>query len=229
MAESTTPPGWYHAQGDPPDTQRWWDGSAWVGGPQPVGAASPTPAATPVPTPPASVPSPPPAAPGGSGGQAGWGAPTGPSVTPGWGAPAIGGGTGPGGRPLAEPGQRIVARLIDFVIEVAFAMVLIAILWSGGGANGFFWLIALAGIAYEVAFTALKGGTPGKIILGLGVVTEDNTYPPGWGPAVLRWLPTAIPYISTVLFIVSLVLLFTDPEHRTVGDRLARTRVVRTK
>ena len=28
------PAGWYHAQGDPPGTQRYWDGAQWVGGPQ---------------------------------------------------------------------------------------------------------------------------------------------------------------------------------------------------
>ena len=33
-----TTPGWYHAQGDPADTQRWWDGSQWVGDPQPAAA-----------------------------------------------------------------------------------------------------------------------------------------------------------------------------------------------
>lgn len=26
--------GWYHAEGDPPGTQRYWDGSTWQGGPQ---------------------------------------------------------------------------------------------------------------------------------------------------------------------------------------------------
>ncbi len=31
---SSQPPGWYYAQGDPPGTQRYWDGSAWQGGPQ---------------------------------------------------------------------------------------------------------------------------------------------------------------------------------------------------
>ncbi|MFV0258463.1 MAG: hypothetical protein ACK5PP_08460 [Acidimicrobiales bacterium] len=24
------PPGWYYAQGDPPDTARYWDGDGWV-------------------------------------------------------------------------------------------------------------------------------------------------------------------------------------------------------
>src|SRR5690606_4913720 len=30
------PPGWYHAHGDPPGTQRFWDGRQWVGGPMPT-------------------------------------------------------------------------------------------------------------------------------------------------------------------------------------------------
>ena len=33
---SMQPPGWYYAQGDPPGTQRYWDGTAWQGGPQAV-------------------------------------------------------------------------------------------------------------------------------------------------------------------------------------------------
>ena len=44
-----TPPGWYHAEGDPIGTQRWWDGTQWIGAPQhnaptqgvPGGPASP--------------------------------------------------------------------------------------------------------------------------------------------------------------------------------------------
>ena len=35
-----TPPGWYNAQGDPPNTQRYWDGTQWVGGPQLIGAVA---------------------------------------------------------------------------------------------------------------------------------------------------------------------------------------------
>lgn len=39
-APQTQPPGWYYAQGDPPGTQRYWDGQKWEGGPQPVPGAS---------------------------------------------------------------------------------------------------------------------------------------------------------------------------------------------
>ncbi len=33
---NATPPGWYQAGGDPPGTQRYWDGATWQGGPQPI-------------------------------------------------------------------------------------------------------------------------------------------------------------------------------------------------
>ena len=48
MSDSATP-GWYHAEGDPPNTERYWDGSTWTDGPRPVGgfpAAPPTPPPT---------------------------------------------------------------------------------------------------------------------------------------------------------------------------------------
>jgi uncharacterized RDD family membrane protein YckC len=41
------PAGWYHAEGDRPGTQRYWNGERWEGGPQHVpgpGGASPVPA-----------------------------------------------------------------------------------------------------------------------------------------------------------------------------------------
>lgn len=31
MTTETTPPGWYHGDGDPAGSLRWWDGSQWVG------------------------------------------------------------------------------------------------------------------------------------------------------------------------------------------------------
>jgi uncharacterized RDD family membrane protein YckC len=40
-SSSTHQPGWYHAQGDPPGTQRYWDGAQWVGGPQAAAGAAP--------------------------------------------------------------------------------------------------------------------------------------------------------------------------------------------
>ncbi len=58
----TTAPGWYQAEGDPPDTQRYWDGQAWGTEVRPA-------------TPPPPAPPPPPDA--ASGGQFGAASPTG--------------------------------------------------------------------------------------------------------------------------------------------------------
>lgn len=50
MSDSAVP-GWYHAEGDPPNTERYWDGSAWTEGPRPIGggvSATPEVPSTPV-------------------------------------------------------------------------------------------------------------------------------------------------------------------------------------
>jgi uncharacterized RDD family membrane protein YckC len=40
MTDQGQPAGWYHAEGDPPGTTRYWDGTAWQGGPQASPVAS---------------------------------------------------------------------------------------------------------------------------------------------------------------------------------------------
>ena len=39
----TQPAGWYHAEGDPEGTHRYWDGDQWVGEPRAVAATPPPP------------------------------------------------------------------------------------------------------------------------------------------------------------------------------------------
>jgi uncharacterized RDD family membrane protein YckC len=45
---STPPPGWYHAEGDPAGTHRYWDGTRWQGGPQPIAGPVAGPAGAPL-------------------------------------------------------------------------------------------------------------------------------------------------------------------------------------
>jgi hypothetical protein len=103
MSDSAAP-GWYHAEGDPPNTERYWDGAAWTEGPRPIGGmgidSPPTPEApsdsapggfsTVTPTPGAlpSFDSPPAAAGGFPTGPAPGGFPTGPAPGGFPGAPA---------------------------------------------------------------------------------------------------------------------------------------------
>lgn len=41
------PPGWYYGAGDPPGTNRYWDGEVWVGDAVPVPSATPAPPTAP--------------------------------------------------------------------------------------------------------------------------------------------------------------------------------------
>jgi uncharacterized RDD family membrane protein YckC len=221
------PPGYYSAQGDPPGTQRWWDGKRWVGGPQTIEGQADAGQA--------------------NAGQANAGQANEAQaneaqaneaqgfVAGGWGSPA--GPTGPGGRPLAEAGQRILARVIDAVLSGIVVWGISAALgFDEVNSVGFAVVSIIFTLAYEVGMVAVKGGTIGKLALGIGVIYTDGTYPPGSQPAVRRWLPNAlgaIPLIGLVislaLLIMSLVALFNDPQRRTPFDKFANTYVIRTR
>lgn len=189
------PAGWYHAEGDPPNTQRYWDGSQWQGGPQPAPPPS-TAAAT------------------------------------------------DGSGDLAAPGQRLLARLIDWAIWIAISMVLAVVV--GGGRStlgtevtGGSWLAGLVStlliVAYEVWFVANKGGTPGKLVLGLRVAdAATRATPVDYGTSVKRVVPILIqfvpligPLVSFVIGVISIVLIFTDARRQTIWDKIAGTVVVR--
>jgi hypothetical protein len=86
-------------------------------------------------------------------------------------------------RTLADPGRRIVARIIDgLLVGLVSSIPIIAVLsrrddldfehiqrWS---------LLTVAVTAvYEVVFIALKGATIGKMAMGIEVIRQDGTSP----------------------------------------------------
>jgi len=80
---------------------------------------------------------------------------------------------------------------------------------------------------YFVLFEGLSGATPGKRVLGLRVVGADGT-PVGLTRALVRNVLRVVDGLPA-LGIVAAVLIASSDERARFGDRVAETRVVRTR
>lgn len=144
----------------------------------------------------------------------------------------------------APAGKRLAAWLIDQIIPavavgVVYAVTVPAVLTRAGSAQQdalvTFWLgMLMAGVlslAYAVwlwGWQASAGKTPGHLILGLRITSEEGT-PAGWGPIFLRsalvWVSGLVPVVGPVLMLLSNVW---DTNHQRQGwhDKVARTLVL---
>ncbi|WP_405509166.1 RDD family protein [Streptomyces cyaneofuscatus] len=193
------------------------DGQPPSGGQPPYGSAPPPP-----------PPPPPPNDPYGSGG--GFGAPDPLAGMP----------------PLAEPGKRILARLIDFLI-ISIPLYLISLPWGGaidvdgdggdgfdGAYSGHQFLWSFIGlvvyVAYDTYFTHKDGRTLGKRLLKLRVAMLNDGRVPDTGAALMRavvlWAP-ALLCCPCLWWLINIVMMFTDKPYRQgLQDKAAKTVVV---
>ncbi|BFP54969.1 RDD family protein [Streptomyces sp. ID03-2B] len=152
--------------------------------------------------------------------------------------------------PLAEPGKRILARLIDFLI-ISIPLYLISLPWGGAvdvngdGDDGFgdavasgysghqlLWSIIglVVYVAYDTYFTHKDGRTVGKRLLKLRVAMLNDGRVPDTGAALMRavvlWAP-ALLCCPCLWWLINIVLMFTDKPYRQgLQDKAAKTVVV---
>lgn len=210
----STEPGWYQAEGDPPDTTRYWNGAEWVGDPVATSGASIT----------------------GSGSDL-----ASPGIRIGARAidlvilmvlsliflfPLIG--------DLIDNIDALPTDSSDSELQAAIEDAI-------EGRSGTLLLMSLAGFVWEWFFTAFAGGTPGKLLLGLRVTDQASGDPVSFGAAGVRTAVRALSVVGAIgvtagnfatlawvaIGLVSLIMLFNDDWHRTVMDRLARTIVTK--
>ncbi|MFN3216750.1 MAG: RDD family protein [Acidimicrobiales bacterium] len=98
---------------------------------------------------------------------------------------------------------------------------------EGGDAN----MVTVSGLVvwaiFGIVIQGLTGGTPGKLMVGLRVIRQDDGRLAGIGRCAARtvlWLVDAFPYI---LPLVGLITGLATKGHRRVGDMAAGTLVVR--
>ncbi|CAM3917619.1 RDD family protein [Kibdelosporangium persicum] len=144
-------------------------------------------------------------------------------------------------RVLANPGRRLVARLLDtLILGVVVGGLAVAL---AGITNGFGTrtpsdagvvvgivlavVIALAALLYDPVFIATKGGTPGKLIMGIRVVKVSTAHYPGFGAALGRYLMTFVFGIVPLGSLLNVLWCCWDrPLYQCLHDKVVSTVVV---
>jgi uncharacterized RDD family membrane protein YckC len=144
-------------------------------------------------------------------------------------------------------GARFIDGLIFTVPALIFAAVFIPNLIRAGSQAGspasgpnpafaafgfvtFFLMLFLAGGCYEILLLKYRSATLGKMACGLKVVRSDGRSL-NWGVCFGRFfmwnvVTSGIPYINSVLMLVSSIMLGVDNEKRALHDRVCDTRVI---
>ncbi|WP_419926840.1 RDD family protein [Candidatus Poriferisocius sp.] len=157
---------------------------------------------------------------------------------------------------LASRAARFGARFIDFVVLFAFMFCVLSVLhftdvkpipiedsidldayeayYESLGAV--IWFLFAAAAIYEIALTATRGQTLGKMATRIMVVRADDLFqaelgrPPSWGRSLLRWgLPSIVgfvPFIGWPLALVCYLSLTWDRERQGWHDKVANTFVL---
>ena len=98
----------------------------------------------------------------------------------------------------------------------------------GGKAALYFLLTFAIFIGYWVVLQGLKGFTLGKAMMGLRVVRDDGSLPPGILRTLARqflWVADAFPYI--IPYLTGFIVAMTNDRNKRIGDMVAGTLVVK--
>jgi len=93
----------------------------------------------------------------------------------------------------------------------------------------FFLVFFLVGGCYEILMLKYRSGTLGKLACGLKVIRSDGRSL-SWGTCFGRFfmwnvVTSGIPYINSVLMLVTSIMIGVDSEKRALHDRVCDTRV----
>ena len=129
---------------------------------------------------------------------------------------------GVGRRFLAVLIDLVILGVIDYLISLAFGGVQTAGGSVSASLTGFPALIVAAIPAfYYIVLEAVMGGTLGKTLLGIRIVTVDGSRI-GWGASIIRNLLRIIDGLP-LAYILGAILIWTSPHEQRLGDRLAHT------
>ncbi len=121
-------------------------------------------------------------------------------------------------------GRRFLALLIDAIVVGVVSSFLILLFRNAPAASAFLSMIIV--FSYFIVLEATQGATLGKMALGLRVV-KTNGAAITWADSVVRNLLRIID--SLFGYLVGAILIWTSPLKQRLGDRVAKTVVVRRR
>ena len=127
-------------------------------------------------------------------------------------------------------GLRFVAILIDGIVLFILGY-LIAAVTGGSTAGGFelqgapAFLFFILGFLYYVLLETYLGGTLGKLALGMRVIIEDGS-PCTISASLIRNLLRIVDFLPFA-YLLGAILIWNSPTKQRLGDRLAKTVVVK--
>jgi len=127
---------------------------------------------------------------------------------------------------IASPWRRLVASLVDGLILVPLTLLLMALAqvdWTNLTPTQNLLFNWIPSWAYYVAFTALYGATPGKMLLGIRVVKTDGR-PVDWLTAFMREVVGKT--LSALLLGLGYLWAFFHSKRQAWHDLIADTLVV---
>jgi len=135
-------------------------------------------------------------------------------------------------------GRRLVAIIIDLII-LGVVNGLVGLIFHSGSVTNVNGAMSynssgpgaalqfIIPLVYYIVMEAMWGATLGKMALGIRVVKLDGS-PISWGESIIRNLLRiidGIPYF--IPYLLGAILVWTSPTRQRLGDRVAKTVVVR--
>lgn len=129
----------------------------------------------------------------------------------------------------AGVGDRVIATLIDAVIQVATLIGTLLVLSAVGawGSSAYVGVVVLVLLYHPICETLLDGQSPGKRTVRTRVARIDGSRA-GVGAYLLRWL-IGLVEITTTVGLVALITVLVNRRGQRLGDIAAGTAVVRMR
>ncbi|MBU3941486.1 MAG: RDD family protein [Nanoarchaeota archaeon] len=118
---------------------------------------------------------------------------------------------------------RFLAYILDgFIIGIPVWVLQIGLIYATG-IQSMMYLASLAGVVLIIYMDGIKGGTPGKLILGMRIVNEKGEYI-GIPMAILRCIGKVL---SGMILCIGYFMIGWDEKKQGLHDKIAQTYVVK--